>query len=60
MVHTCSVPMRLRDNSIYVLNCGGPAERVTAERIAEELGPRLASAGREVMANLGESDVLSA
>ena len=60
MVHACSVPMRLRDNSIYVLNCGGPAERVTAERIAEELGPRLANASREVMARLGESDVLSA
>jgi DNA-binding IclR family transcriptional regulator len=59
-VHACSVPIRLRDDSIYVLNCGGPAERVTADRIADELGPRLVAASREVLARLGEADVLSA
>jgi len=58
-VHACSVPLRLRDDSIYVLNCGGPAERVTAERIDSELGVRLANAARDILARLGENDVLS-
>ncbi len=58
-VHACSVPMRLRDERIYVLNCGGPAEIVTKERIAAELGPRLINASRDILARLGEDDVLS-
>jgi len=58
-VHACSVPMRLRDDRIYVLNCGGPAERVTRERIATELGPRLINASRDILTRLGEDDVLS-
>ena len=58
-VHACSVPMRLRDERIYVLNCGGPAEIVTKERIASELGPRLINASRDILVRLGEDDVLS-
>jgi DNA-binding IclR family transcriptional regulator len=58
-VHACSAPMRLRDDSIHVLNCGGPAQQVTAERVETELGPRLASAARNILSQLGESDVLS-
>jgi DNA-binding IclR family transcriptional regulator len=60
MVHACSVPIRLRDGSIYVLNCGGPAEIVTGERVAAELGPRLVNAGSEILTRLGENNVLSA
>ena len=58
-VHACSVPMRLRDERIYVLNCGGPAEIVTKDRIDSELGPRLINASRDILARLGEDDVLS-
>ena len=58
-VHACSVPMRLRDGSIYVLNCGGPAEQISGDRVATELGPRLINAAREILSRLGESDVLS-
>jgi DNA-binding IclR family transcriptional regulator len=58
-VHACSVPMRLRDERIYVLNCGGPAEIVTKDRIASELGPRLINASRDILARLGEDDVLT-
>jgi len=58
-VHACSVPIRFRDHSIYVLNCGGPAARVTAERIATELGPRLMAAANDIRSRLGEGDVMS-
>lgn len=58
-VHACSVPMRMRDGSIYVLNCGGPAEHISADRVAAELGPRLGNAARDILSRLGESDVLS-
>ncbi|MEJ2257116.1 MAG: IclR family transcriptional regulator [Woeseiaceae bacterium] len=58
-VHACSVPMNLRDERIYVLNCGGPAEHVTKERIADDLGPRLVNGARDILSRLGEDDVLS-
>jgi len=58
-VHACSVPMSLRDERIYVLNCGGPAEQVTKERIATDLGPRLMNAARDIRGRLGEDAVLS-
>jgi DNA-binding IclR family transcriptional regulator len=58
-VHACAVPICLRDERIYVLNCGAPAELVSRERIASELGPRLINASREILTRLGEDDVLS-
>jgi len=58
-VHACAVPMRLRDERIYVLNCGAPAEKMTAERIATELGPRMVNVARDILSRLGEDDVLS-
>lgn len=58
-VHACSVPLTLRDDRIYVLNCGAPAEHVSKERVATDLGPRLINAARDIRARLGEDDVLS-
>jgi len=58
-VHACSVPMRLRDERIFVLNCGAPAQRLPAQRVASELGPQLVNAARDILARLGEDDVLT-
>jgi DNA-binding IclR family transcriptional regulator len=58
-VHACAVPICLRDERIYVLNCGGPAEHLTKDRVASELGPHLVNAAREILTRLGEDDVLS-
>lgn len=50
-VNTVSVPMKLADENIVSLSCGGPSYMLSPEKLREELGPRLIHVARDVMSS---------
>ena len=50
-VNSIAVPLIQADNSILAINCGGPAWQLSAEKLENEIGPRLVDISRR-LANL--------
>ncbi|MCK4508886.1 MAG: IclR family transcriptional regulator [Desulfuromonadales bacterium] len=48
-VNSIAVPLVQADNSVLAINCGGPAWQLSAEKLENEIGPRLV----EISRNLG-------
>lgn len=47
-VNSIAVPLVQSDRSVLAINCGGPAWQLSAEKLEQEIGPRLVEIGRRL------------
>jgi len=47
-VNSIAVPLVQADNSVMAINCGGPAWQLSAEKLENEIGPRLIEISRRL------------
>jgi DNA-binding IclR family transcriptional regulator len=47
-VNSIAVPLIQADNSVLAINCGGPAWQLSAEKLENEIGPRLVEISRSL------------
>jgi DNA-binding IclR family transcriptional regulator len=47
-VNSIAVPLVQADNSVLAINCGGPAWQLSAEKLEQDIGPRLVEISRRL------------
>jgi len=47
-VNSIAIPLVQADHSVLAINCGGPAWQLSAEKLEQEIGPRLVEIGKRL------------
>jgi DNA-binding IclR family transcriptional regulator len=47
-VNSIAIPLVQTDRSVLAINCGGPSWQLSAEKLEQDIGPRLVEIGRRL------------